>query len=342
MFKRKNVVLNRGDPRARPVLQDNREQARAHSGVRPSLVNSVPCVSTGSHTLDRALAHGGVPLGSLTLLEEYGTTDFASALLKSMSTLSVADAREGLPSRVVCVGISQWLRALPSLAKPTRSGKSSSHLDSDTKMKIAWRYAKYSGNENPQNPSSFCKNVDFKSTLHPEPQQGEVSYVMGMTLEELIGNLQSELRRIPKQAIVRIIVPSFLHPAVYTNLESSTSPQKLLPFFASLKQIMAKFPNTVTFVSLPIQLYPRQRSVVAGLELLSDNCIELEPFDSGDENVQGFLHINRISVLTDRGEFAEQRNELSFRLTRHQFEVSPYSIPVEIAEEEETKKEDSW
>lgn len=342
MFKRKNVVLSRGEHRGQPARQDNREQTRAHAGVRPSLINSVPCISTGSRTLDRALAHGGVPTGTVTLLEEHGTTDFASALLKSMSTLSVAEARDGLPSRVVCIGIPQWLRTLPSLAKPSKSSRSSSSLDSNPKMKIAWRYAKYSGSGEPEKASPYCKDVDFKSTLHPAPQQGEVSYVMGKTLEELISNLRSELKSIPKHIIVRIVVPSFLHPAVYMSLESSASPQKLLPFFASLKQTVAERSNAVAFVSLPIQLYPRHRSVVAGLELLCDNVIELEPFDSGDDNVQGFLHINRISVLADRGEVSEQRNELSFRLTRHQFEVSPYSIPVEVAEEKETKKEDDW
>src|SRR5690606_31387993 len=50
-------------------------------GVRKSLKNDALVTSTGCHSLDGLLAgFGGLPLGSIVLLEETGTTDFCTAL----------------------------------------------------------------------------------------------------------------------------------------------------------------------------------------------------------------------------------------------------------------------
>lgn len=338
MFKRKNVALNRpsgpASARGAPEIP-----AKQHPGVRPSLVNSKPCVSSSSRSLDRALAHGGVPTGTLTMIEEHGTTDFASALLKSLCSLSIAEFREGNESRVICVGIPEWLRALPSISKKSRSSSSSNTIPNG-KMKIAWRYAKYASDAAGavESASSYCKDVDFKSTMIPAAQGSEVSYILGQSLNELITKLETELKRIPKSTVVRIVVPSFLHPAIYPA--SASTPQNLFPFFSKLRKLVASHGNAVALITMPLQLYPRTHSVVSGLELLCDNCIELEPFDSGDDNVHGFLHINRLAFLSDRGEMVEQRRELSFKLGRHQFEVEPYAIPVELEEEKPNEKED--
>ena len=55
-------------------------------GVRPSLVTSQPTTSTGSSDLDKILLHQGLPLGNSLLIEESGTTDFSSVLLRAFAS----------------------------------------------------------------------------------------------------------------------------------------------------------------------------------------------------------------------------------------------------------------
>lgn len=356
MFKRKNVVLTRApqnDARAPPQAVQGRGPAPAAAPaapgvvdtplIRPSLVDSVPCVTTGSRTLDKALGHGGVPIGTLTLVEEHATTDFAAAVLKSGAATSVASSRSGLARaarpRVICVGIPDWLRALPSVVDPAKQRPRASPAKDAAadRMRIAWRYAKHANNEQTDLPNKYCPDVDFKTTLVPAPQASEVTYILGGSLDELLAKLRSALENTTE--LVRVVVPSFLHPAVYAPEESD--PSRMLPFLAGLKELVQAHKNAVAFVSVPLMLFPRTRSVVAAAELLADTCVELEPFDSGDEKVQGFLHVTRIAKLSDRGLNVEQRRELAFRLGRYQFEVSPYAIPVE-AGEETVKDDTSW
>lgn len=132
-FRKRNVGITdgkrvpSGDPRVPPSKQI--------IGVRPSAVDGRLVTSTGSASFDTLFAgHGGLPLGSSTLIEEDGTTDYAGALLRFY-------AAEGLVQghHVYVVALpDSWGRDLPGLV--AESNKKSRENTSDERMKIAWRY----------------------------------------------------------------------------------------------------------------------------------------------------------------------------------------------------------
>ena len=110
------------------------------SGVRPSYQDSRPTTSTGSASLDDILGgHAGLPLGSSLLVEETGTTDFASALLRYYAAEGVVQNHH-----VHLVGVpEQWARDLPGVVDDDDQGRSqltSSRESSKERMRIAWRY----------------------------------------------------------------------------------------------------------------------------------------------------------------------------------------------------------
>lgn len=89
--------------------------------VRPSLITSRPTTSTGSSDLDKILLHQGLPLGHSLLVEESGTTDFASVLLRAFASQGIIHNRiapNQLNSHIIVLGLSPlWSNDLPGLYK---------------------------------------------------------------------------------------------------------------------------------------------------------------------------------------------------------------------------------
>ena len=111
------------------------------TGARPSPFDGRPITSTGTASVDQLLAgYGGLVLGHSILIQELGTTDFSSVLLR-------AYAAEGLVQghHVHVLGFGPgWRTELPGIASASsgssRSAKAKEAADSNDKMKIAWRY----------------------------------------------------------------------------------------------------------------------------------------------------------------------------------------------------------
>ena len=114
-------------------------QASPAPGVRPSPLDGRPTTSTGTQSLDDLLAgHAGFAFGNSILIEESGTTDFASALLRFYAAEGVVQGH-----KVHVVGLGEhWGRELPGRIGETGSGgeKEAGAVMEKEKMKIAWRY----------------------------------------------------------------------------------------------------------------------------------------------------------------------------------------------------------
>lgn len=116
-------------------------------GVRPSPLDGRPTTSTGTHSLDDLLGgHAGLALGHSVLVEESGTTDFASTLLRCYAAEGVL---QGHTVHVVGVG-AHWGKELPGVVPShigggvglTKDGGDDAVERQKGRMKIAWRYEK--------------------------------------------------------------------------------------------------------------------------------------------------------------------------------------------------------
>jgi elongator complex protein 4 len=104
-------------------------------GVRPSPLDGRPTTSTGTASLDNLLAgHSGQPMGTLLLVEEHGTTDFAGILLRYYSAEGLVQGHQ-----VHVLGMNEaWKTELPGIMTEGKSAKF--EAAGGDKMKIAWRY----------------------------------------------------------------------------------------------------------------------------------------------------------------------------------------------------------
>ncbi|KAF3936199.1 hypothetical protein ABW19_dt0203819 [Dactylella cylindrospora] len=144
-FRKRSVVLNSSDGNNTQPSSSNADSAAPQStppkplpvGVRPSFLTGVPTTSTGTASLDALLSgHAGLPLGSLLLVEESSTTDFAGALLRYYAAEGIVQGHD-----VVVVGAGeQWGRELPGLSDRKDDNEDIKKKGKEERMKIAWRY----------------------------------------------------------------------------------------------------------------------------------------------------------------------------------------------------------
>lgn len=295
-----------------PKEKDELALVMNNPGVRPSLITSQPTVSTGGADLDKLLLHQGLPLGCSLLIEESGSTDFASVLLRAFTSQGVVHNRinkDQMDSHVIVVGLSSsWVNELPGLYKgSSKEQKKAKIVANESKvsvnnlasnsgtglparnekdLKIAWRYGlkkKEAQEESNQTAYEHYNNqFDITQKLIPGPNSQEISFVQLSTeykqiVEQIQSIINNQLKLNPSKSI-RLVLPNLLNPSIY-NPRLST-PGFIIPFIHSLRALLRKYTNNlVLMTSLPLDLYPRDSHLTLMLENLMDSVIYLQPFN---------------------------------------------------------------
>lgn len=340
----------------------------SNPAVRPSPVTSQPTISTGTPDLDKILTHLGLPLGTVLVVEESGTTDFSSVLLRGFAAQGVVHNRSVKNSHVIVVGVnSAWANTLPGEYKGSSKEQKKSRIAEDSArvsvanmaekdLKIAWRYGSNAGRPEPESESAvssthYVSQFDITTRLVPGPAASEMTFVpLKGTYLSILSAIASVLASQALRNVVRIVFPGFLNPSVYAPAWSTLS--QIVPFFHGLRALLSKHP-AVAMVSLPLDLYPRDSLVTHMIETLAEGVVHLEPFHpdvaalverahkSDPAKVQhGLVHVEKVPVVSERGMMAVQRGEYAFRNGRRKFEIEPWGIPVEEEEPTEGKPVD--
>ncbi|KAG7698634.1 hypothetical protein KL930_001412 [Ogataea haglerorum] len=348
----------------------NLENAFAdHVGVKPSILTSQPCISTGSSDIDSILGHQGLPIGSSILIEETGTTDFSSTLSKLFLAQGIVHNRIN-PSQPnthdIVVGLDQiWAKSLPGVYKRSKernrekvqqneSKVSVSNIVNQTNdLKIAWRYGlnqrkNESDDDTIDQYPHYNSQFDITSVITVAPGPHELTCIPNDDLSRALKRIEDIVIRHPNK-IVRIAVPLFLNPLIYQN--ESSAPE-IMRFAHGLKQILKKHANQVALLmTINLDLYPRNNPLIVYIELLFDSVIELRPFDPQLHDLMervyrnqpakikhGHLNVYKLPVLSESGLMCVQEMEYSFKNGRRRFEIEKWSIPVEDEEKNDDKK----
>ena len=284
--------------------------------IRPSPLSpsSISVTSTGTVSLDGLLAgHGGLVLGSVLLIEEGGTTDYAGALLRCYAAEGVVGG-----GQVVVLGIGEgWGRSLPGLSSRRGRGEGGGAKEEagQGQMKIAWRYEGLrstadtardraggfvrgaeagsegdSGGKQTTTITPFCHSFDLAKRLVFPAASLPIQYIPIDTrarpdssrnpFDSVLTKLSTLLtisRSEHRDTIYRIVIPSLLNPAVYPT--QASRPEHILTFLHRLK-VLVSSPNVraTAMISLPLDLFPRSTGLVRWMEILCDGTIELTPF----------------------------------------------------------------
>lgn len=333
-------------------------------GVIPSPVTSQPTVSTGCSDLDKILLHLGLPLGNILLVEESGTTDFTSVLLRNFAAQGVMHSRadKKSPCHVVVVGPpAAWAKDLPAEYKGTSKEQKKARIAEETNkvsvanmaendLKIAWRYGiKNNATESEAIVNeNYSTQFDITQRLVPGASAAEMSFV---PVSPSYATVVAQVARVVDQhlrqgKVVRVVMPGFLNPLLYPP--QCSSPGYILPLFHLMRALVARTSQLVLAASLPLDLYPRSGMIAQVLESLSDAVVQLQPFnmamaamveraykDQPAKIQQGLVHVIKVPVLSARGMMMVRHGEYAFKNGRKKFEIEEWGIPVEDGEEEE-------
>lgn len=298
-----------GQPPSRAAATADRAQDAilGHPGVRPSLLTSAPTVSTGSLDLDKILLHQGLPLGTSLLVEEAGTTDFATILLRVFASQGIVHNRldRNQPNtHVVVVGQpNMWAKDLPAMykgslkeqrkaiiaenqAKVSVANLNATGSRTENEMKIAWRYGlrKQAPEEQERHGEDHYSHAfDITLRLVPTPAMPEITFVALSRESEtpitLLHHIEDVVSRQAKQGkVVRLVVPNLLNPLVYPPYYAEAS--VVIPLVHSLRAMLRRYPqNLVMMASISLDLFARDTHLTYTLELLVDGVIQLQPFN---------------------------------------------------------------
>ncbi|KAE9976024.1 hypothetical protein EG328_002863 [Venturia inaequalis] len=369
-FRKRNITLSQSGVPNTP----SPPKPIPSPGIRPSPVSGTQITSTGTASLDKLLAVGGLALGSSLVIEEEGTTDFSSSLLRCFAAEGV------LQGHAVFVVAPEGSMILPGEVEEKGSrGKS---REAEEKMKIAWRYERLgafegrdrgvpqrqpgalpAGDSDPPalETTSFCHAYDLTKRLSIPPTNIPLTYLSpAQSLSEIspfnqiISTLTTYLISNP-QTPTRLLIPSLLSPLFYPP--SSSQPHHVLNFIHSLRSLLRITPALTIMISWPLALYPRTLPLTRWVETLLDGVILLQPFPhaysiesepttptSGgnakdDEKMQGLLKVLKAPVLSERGVGVGglgvgNGEDMAFAVGRKRFIIRPFHLPPVEGEEE--------
>ncbi|CAI4036777.1 hypothetical protein SMKI_16G0780 [Saccharomyces mikatae IFO 1815] len=353
-----------------------------HVGIRPSPATSQPTTSTGSADLDNILGHMGLPLGNSLLVEEQTTTEFHSILGKLFAAQGIvhnriadnsADKTRNGDTHVIVLSLNQiFAKELPGIYKGSRKQMKKTLISKEESkvtvqnlnqtqrstpsrykdLKIAWKYKladeKRLGspdqNDIQQNSEYKDYNHQFEITtrLMPAPIASELTFIAPtQPISTILSQMEQIIKKNDKK-LIRVVVPSLLHPAMYPPKMFASS--EIIGLLHGMRSLVKKYSERIVlFASISTDIITPPLLVL--LRNMFDSVIDLEPFNqemsqflervykSQPRKIQhGLVHILKLPVFTDRGEMRVLKSEWAFRNGRKKFEIEEWGIPVDDVE----------
>jgi elongator complex protein 4 len=331
---------------------------RLPRGVKLSLTHGQILISSGIESLDNILG-GGLPLGSLVLIEEDVFTNDSKLLSNYFIAQGLASGqRVAFLSPEECLDIifeqlPSWSLDPTSYMKKTQKNekivdeKDHQYHSGSDRMKIAWRYERLRDISDSSSLMSKINNVylhEFDFSRHisesdaPKEQiyswkSSEVSYQS--VLYELSRLLQVEHSAspstssvgVPCQQVLRICLKSWASP-LCGDLE---------PFFRFLHSIRGLLRHSLAtcMITVPAHLYEATNSGFYSLiEHAADLLIRITSFaglvmNETFTDYHGMMQIRKLPCLNTLSHFPLDTNQFLFRLKKKQFLFQKLSLPPE-------------
>ena len=323
-------------------------------GVSPSLHSNQLLTSTGTPHLDTLLG-GGLPLGSLLLLQEDSGGSYGKLLVRYFLS-------EGLVYNHALLAVQgggrEMLSALPSIEEKGEEGKKGE--GDEEKMKIAWRYQ---GQTNTKGESATAnKGHHVFNLLKTVPREvvenADTSNINLQDLESsgkgwkgskycaLLNSIKARLsqgfmlesKEVPPNKVLRIGVSSLGDLGWGRREDASVH---LSTFLLGLRALL-RSSLCVAVVSLPNHLHS-SNLVSERLILCSDFVLELESFDEMEvkkvntayKDYHGLVRVLKLpslGTLCPPNHLSASSGELVFKSRRTQFLIEKFCLPPDLGE----------
>ncbi|XP_051155601.1 elongator complex protein 4 [Leptopilina boulardi] len=331
-------------------------------GTKPSTHNAQLFISTGIPSLDHVIG-GGLPIGSIFLIEEDKYGNYANVMLKYFIAEGIVVSHDSfIASRGL--KIEQFLSEIPDVATDTPKENKNDIKD---EMKIAWRYQNLKiVDTSPSGSNKFGhffdltkgmdrkkidmtqvtqwngENLKFKSTNFKKQEYVDLL----KSIEETISNGQFLVSNSPeKRNILRIAIRSLGSWPWMCDEENDTK-SDLLKFIYCFRALL-RSSYAVATITFPAHLYSDKDAMIERLEHLSDTVVRLESFAGSDKETNvvfkdyhGLLHIKKLSAFNTLVSHCPHSTDLAFKLRRKKFLIEVLHIPPELGDTAQREQDD--
>eukprot|EP00112_Aurelia_sp_Birch-Aquarium-sp1_P024770 Seg798.3 transcript_id=Seg798.3/GoldUCD/mRNA.D3Y31 product="Elongator complex protein 4" protein_id=Seg798.3/GoldUCD/D3Y31 len=345
----------------------SRSQA-APRGSKVSLHNNQLLVSSGVPSLDNILG-GGIPVGSVLLVEEDNYTTFSDILLRYFVAEGILCGHGLIHVSANEQTSNDILKKLPapvdqdsSSYKQPEVTQNTDKKQGDGELKIAWRYQNLPTHDIKTNTLQFGHYYDLTKIMDENQFTGiDVTKLMcsqystiGNTskserihavCKNIIRDVQNVIKNHnystsstqPEKRILRIAVQSLGSPLWPTFDKSADSMTSLTWFLLALRAIL-RSAFAVCVVTIPTHLF-EDPVLTRHLEQSVDNAVRLESF-AGSEREQnpafkdydGLIHITKKSRINCLAGQEIDTSDWAFKLKRKKFSIEKLHLPPELSE----------
>uniref|UniRef100_A0A2P2I2E5 Elongator complex protein 4 n=1 Tax=Hirondellea gigas TaxID=1518452 RepID=A0A2P2I2E5_9CRUS len=329
-------------------------------GTKVSVHHAQLQVSTGIPSLDTVLG-GGVPIGSLLLLEEDNNEVYSTFFTKCFLAEGATAGHELLVASLD----TDPQKLVAELPAPVIEKNEHNHDDSgidDSEMKIAWRYQKQTKVSNFEDLDSCGHHYDLKSTMPSEildkveifcwsgscitkKNDGDCSFNPYKDLFKKIHTLLTHRQLLSsckrsKPNIMRIAIQSLASFSWGDEISSSLDEHRwtqLTTFLACIRALLRQS-YCVAFITVP-SLHFTDQALISRLSYHADYVLGLESFQGTDREVNplfkdyhGLLNIFKIAAYGCLVPPQIDTKDWVFRLKRKKLCIEKLHLPPDLSE----------
>ncbi len=320
-------------------------------GTRRSAHSQQVLVSTGVPGLDAALG-GGMPLGSLCLLQTDALTGYARVLARYLVAEALACGHAVL---WCCTDMQEqdaereMMQQLPYRVEKQQAAPAKQPAVPVGDLRIAWQYGKYAGAAAAASAaasagadSGYCHAFDLSRSADAgvwggAREAGRAAVLAAPAtgsederLADLLQQIQQRITGVREQhgarTVVRVVVAPVASPL-------SVSGHSAARFTHRLRGVLR---NTLSIGVL--LLHPdavREARTLAAMQHLADTVLRVESFaEQGTvvADLSGVLHVLRVPRINTLQTTVLAAKALALKLRRRALHVEPLSLPPELGE----------
>ncbi|KAK5582909.1 hypothetical protein RB653_004498 [Dictyostelium firmibasis] len=342
------------------------------NGCKISIKNSNLLTSTGLSDLDDIIG-GGIPIGSILMIEEDINSSYYMFLLKYFLAEGVLQQQGLFFSSLIGIDPFEILNKLPARItkeeeiEADKNDNISNNNNSNNKqptdeLKIAWRYQQYVSNElskqQQQSTTSmnqtFCHSYDFTRKMNVQSMNPELIHTLShdaqsqaegtspyrnlfLEIQNLVYKYNKEAAANPDQTrVLRLCIQSFSSP-LWSNDEEG-----VIEFLHALKGLLRSSVCTCV-ISVPTYIY--SSAFVKKIAHLCDTVVSINSFSGlGGETPEqfaeylGLFNIRKIARLNTLSlSFHPDMLTYVFKMKRRKMCIETIHLPPESSRAGDSK-----
>ncbi|CAH0389351.1 unnamed protein product [Bemisia tabaci] len=314
-------------------------------GTRQNSSKNVLLTPSGIISLDPVIG-GGVTLGTVNLIEEDGSGQFAQLFLKFFMSEGIM-WKHVIFNASLDVDPSKLINELPGPVNLDDPYFKSDGSDSSGELKIAWRYQNQPSVQSSLSTNSSLSHIfdvtnfmtqdtinDTDISLWPPKDGEEISYddlIKAIHKKIQAGGFLSSLP-MPRKNVLRIS----LH-----NIGSPLFVGDIAKFFYELRSLM-KHSNAVCCVSIPTHLLEEKE--ISACEHLSDSVLKLVSLVNSEDRslseYHGLLTIKKLPAVNSLAFHIPPGTDWAFKLRKRRFIIEKFHLPPELQESDQREQDD--